>query len=85
MRAQAVVRLSFPSKKHLEVIVKALEPEVKKPATKRSKASIKKENASLILKIEAMDTVALRATINAYLRWIAVVHGILSKLDSAIA
>jgi tRNA threonylcarbamoyladenosine modification (KEOPS) complex Pcc1 subunit len=82
MRARAAVRLRFPSKKRLEIVVKALEPEVKKHATKRSKASIGKENTSLILKVEAMDTVALRATLNAYLRWIATVHNVLSTLSS---
>lgn len=85
MRAQAAVRLGFPSKRHLEVILKALEPEVSKPATRRSKANIEKENTFLILKVEARDTVALRATINAYLRWIATVHSVLSKLDSLTA
>lgn len=81
MRAKAAIRLSFPSKKHLEIAVKALEPEVKKPATKRSKANIERENTSLILKIEAKDTVALRATLNAYLRWIATIYSVLSTLS----
>ena len=82
MRARAAVRLRFPSKRHLEIVADALEPEVRKPATKRSRASIEKENTSLILKVEAMDTVALRATLNAYLRWIATVYDVLSNLSS---
>jgi tRNA threonylcarbamoyladenosine modification (KEOPS) complex Pcc1 subunit len=81
MRAKAIVRLKIPSKKLLEIIVKALEPEVKKPATKRSKASIEKEKSSVILKVEAMDTVALRATLNAYLRWISAVCDAFSMLE----
>jgi len=70
MKAKANVRLSFPSEKHLEIVFKALEPEIKKPATMRSRANLERDNKFLILKVEARDTVALRAALNAYLRWI---------------
>ena len=70
MKANALLRLKFPSKKHSEIIFKALEPEVKTPPTMRSRAFLEKNNSVLILKIEAKDTVALRAAVNAYLRWI---------------
>lgn len=81
MKAKAVVRLNFPSKKHLEILLKALEPEVKKPATTRSKASIEEKENFLVLKIEAKDTVALRATLNAFLRWINSVANVLEVLE----
>jgi tRNA threonylcarbamoyladenosine modification (KEOPS) complex Pcc1 subunit len=81
LRAKAVVILKFPSKKHLEIFLKALEPEVKKPATTRSKASIEEKENFLILKIEAKDTVALRATLNAFLRWINSVTNVLEVLE----
>jgi tRNA threonylcarbamoyladenosine modification (KEOPS) complex Pcc1 subunit len=80
LKAKAVVRLKFPSKKHLEIFAKALEPEVKKPATSRSKADIEKKEKFLTLKVEAVDTVALRATLNAYLRWINSVANVLEVL-----
>lgn len=80
MKAKAVVRLKFPSKRHLEIFAKALEPEVKKPATTRSKANIEKREKSLVLMVEARDTVALRATLNAYLRWINSVANVLEVL-----
>ncbi|MCD6446412.1 hypothetical protein J7L49_06480 [Candidatus Bathyarchaeota archaeon] len=70
MKAEAVVRLNLPSEKFLEVFLKALEPEVKKPPTIRSKAKIEGKGKKLILRIESRDTTALRASINAYLRWI---------------
>lgn len=81
MRTRASVRLKFPSKRRLEIVVKALEPEIRKPATKRSRASIEKENTSLVLKVEAIDIVALRATLNAYLRWISAIYGVFSTLS----
>jgi tRNA threonylcarbamoyladenosine modification (KEOPS) complex Pcc1 subunit len=83
LKAKAVVRLGFPSKKHLDIFLKALEPEVKKPATTRSRASIKRKENYLILKIEARDTVALRATLNAFLRWINSVVNVLEVLEKA--
>jgi len=81
MKANAVLRLKFPSQRHLEIIFKALLPEVRKPPTMRSQASLEKEDTFLVLKIEAKDTVALRATVNAYLRWIDSIRNVLGVLE----
>jgi KEOPS complex subunit Pcc1 len=70
LKAKALIRLTFPSESHLEIILRALEPEVKTQASKRSKANLEKDGTLLILKVEARDTVALRAALNTYLRWI---------------
>jgi tRNA threonylcarbamoyladenosine modification (KEOPS) complex Pcc1 subunit len=35
----------------------------------------------LVLRIEAKDTIALRATSNAYLRWISSIMNVLSALE----
>jgi len=77
MKTNALIRLKFSSKKHLEVIFKALEPEVRKPPTMRSRANLEKEGLFLVLKIKAKDTVALRASVNAYLRWINSMRNVL--------
>jgi len=82
MKANAVLRLKFPSQRHLEIIFKALVPEVRKPPTMRSRAFLEKEDTFLILKIEAKDTVALRATVNAYLRWINSIRNVLETLEN---
>ena len=81
MKAKAVVRLKFPLEKQLEIVFKALEPEVKKPATTRSRTRLKKDDALLVLNVEARDTVALRAALNAYLRWINSILSVLEVLD----
>jgi len=81
MKANAVLRLKFPSQTHLEIIFKALEPEVRKTPTMRSRAFLEKEDTFLILKIEANDTVALRASVNAYLRWIDSIRNVLGVLE----
>jgi KEOPS complex subunit Pcc1 len=78
MSAKAVIRLKCLSKRHLETVFRALKPEVMKTATVRSRTKMEKDGIFLVLKVEAKDTVALRATLNAYLRWI---NSILSVLE----
>ena len=79
--ATAIVRLKFPSEKRLEIVFKALKPEVDKPATMRSRAKLEKDDNFLVLKVEARDTVALRAALNAYLRWINSTLNVLEVLE----
>lgn len=69
MKATARIKMKLPSTKIAEDIFNALEPETK-TSTFRSRADLKKEDATLVLNVEAKDTVALRASLNAYLRWI---------------
>jgi len=70
MKAKAIIRLKFPTNKHRNVIAGSLEPELENPVTPRSSANMKRKGRFLILEVEARDTVALRAALNAYLRWI---------------
>jgi tRNA threonylcarbamoyladenosine modification (KEOPS) complex Pcc1 subunit len=81
MKAKAVVRLKFPSKRQLDVVFEVLEPEVKKPVTMRSGTTLEKDGELLVLNVEARDTVALRAALNAYLRWISSIVSVLEVLE----
>ena len=72
MKAQAVIRLNFSSKKSLNVVLGALKPETETSSTSRSKVDMKTEGQMLILDFRATDTSALRATMNSYLRLIGV-------------
>jgi len=81
MKAKAVVRLKFPSERHLEIVGRALAPEVQKSVTLRSKTILEKENSFLVLKVSAEDTVALRAALNAWLRWINSAGNVLETLE----
>lgn len=81
MNRHATFRMTLPSQRQVEVISKALEPETRQPPTHRSRASLEKKGGCLVLKIDAKDTVALRATANAYLRWIDSLTNILDFLD----
>jgi KEOPS complex subunit Pcc1 len=69
-KAQATIKLKFASEKQVDTILNALIPEAKAPPTQRSTVTLKKDGSSLTLTVEAQDTTALRATLNAYLRWI---------------
>ncbi|MFP3984556.1 MAG: KEOPS complex subunit Pcc1 [Candidatus Bathyarchaeia archaeon] len=73
MKRTAVVHLELSSKKLLEILLKALLPETRKPTTSRSKVSIEGEDRNLTIRVEADDTSALRAALNSYLRWVALV------------
>jgi len=81
VKANAVVRFGFPSERHLDVVLRALKPEVDKPATLRSRESLKRDGRFLVLSVEAKDTVALRAALNAYLRWVSSVVMVLEVVE----
>lgn len=70
MKAKATIRLPMKSERHLEALIKALTPEVQKQIGTRSKVALSTEELTLIVNIEAEDTVALRAALNSYLRWV---------------
>ena len=81
MKAKATVRLKFSSKKRLTVLINALMPEASRPATKRSKVMLTRNSHFLVLTVKASDTVALRATLNSYLRWINSTVSVLDALE----
>ena len=68
--AKASVRLKFASQKQLSTLLEALTPEANAQVTRRANIKLEKDGLFLVLTVEADDTVALRATLNAYLRWI---------------
>lgn len=57
------------SNEHLLSLLKALGPELKKSGS-RSKVKLDRDISVVVLSVEAKDTIALRATLNTYLRWI---------------
>ena len=68
--AKAFVRLKFASQKQLATLLEALTPETKVQVTRRAHVKLEEDGLFLVLTVDANDTVALRATLNAYLRWI---------------
>ena len=84
MKAKATVRLRLPSEKHAATLLDALAPEAEKPVSMRAKAVLEREDNFLVLKVEAKDTVALRAALNAYLRWIGSAVNVLEAVEHAV-
>jgi len=70
MLNSASICLNFNSEERLDILMAALMPEVEAPSTYRSAVNLKKDGTCLTLVVTAEDTVALRATLNVYLRWI---------------
>jgi len=82
-RAKATIRLKFNSEKQLSTLISALTPEANAPVTRRANVKLKKDGSELTLTVEADDTVALRATLNAYLRWIISTINVIEVVDHA--
>lgn len=83
MKAKATVRLRLSSEKQLTTILDALAPEANRLVNARTKAVLERDGEFAVLKVEAKDTVALRAALNAYLRWIGSTVKILEAIEHA--
>jgi tRNA threonylcarbamoyladenosine modification (KEOPS) complex Pcc1 subunit len=79
--AKATVRLKFSSQKQLKTLLNALTPETNDTVTRRANVKLEEDGLFLVLTVEAGDTVALRATLNAYLRWINSTINIISAIE----
>jgi tRNA threonylcarbamoyladenosine modification (KEOPS) complex Pcc1 subunit len=81
IKAKASVRLKFCNPDQLAAAVAALKPEVNSPVTHRASVDLQVQENFLVLMVEADDTVALRATVNAYLRWIASTMNVIETVE----
>jgi tRNA threonylcarbamoyladenosine modification (KEOPS) complex Pcc1 subunit len=81
VRANANVRLKFQSEKQIASLFDSLAPEAKAPVTRRASVKLEKDGLFLNLIVYADDTVALRSTLNAYLRWIDSMMSVLDMLE----
>ncbi len=79
----ADVRLEFSSGKQLEAVIAALSPEISTPLPSRAKVELKRTRTSLILLVEAKDTVALRSALNAILRLVSSIARVMRVLESS--
>jgi len=76
--------LPFKSEKQLIALVSALTPEIERQIAARSKVTMMTDSQLLVLNVEAEDTVALRATLNAYLRWINSALNVLETVEKVL-
>jgi tRNA threonylcarbamoyladenosine modification (KEOPS) complex Pcc1 subunit len=81
MKAKAKIRLKVCSTEQLKAIVSSLSPEVNKPGFGRARVTLESEEDFLVINVEADDTVALRSTLNAYLRWVNSMMNVVEVLE----
>ena len=80
--AKAIILLKFVNQKQVITLLNALTPEAKAPLTRRAKTKLEEDGLFLVLHVEAEDTMALRATLNAYLHWINSVLSVLNVIEA---
>ncbi|MBN1357145.1 hypothetical protein JW988_00080 [Candidatus Bathyarchaeota archaeon] len=83
MKAKATIRLRISSEKQLTTLLEALAPEANRPVNLRTKAVLERDGDFVVLNVEAKDTVALRAALNAYLRWIGSTMKVLETAENS--
>jgi tRNA threonylcarbamoyladenosine modification (KEOPS) complex Pcc1 subunit len=84
IKANATVRLKFRSEKQLTTLLDALTPEANAPVTRRAKVKLEKDGLFLNLNVESEDTVALRSTLNAYLRWVSSTVNVMDLIEHTV-
>ena len=62
--------MPLKTEKQLAALASALRPEVARQVSDRSEITLATEGLTIVIDFEAKDTTALRAAVNAYLRWI---------------
>jgi tRNA threonylcarbamoyladenosine modification (KEOPS) complex Pcc1 subunit len=80
--AKASIRLKFENKKQLATLLIALTPETQTMQVTRANVKLCSDGDFLVFSVEGEDTVALRATLNAYLRWIQSIINVLGTLNT---
>jgi tRNA threonylcarbamoyladenosine modification (KEOPS) complex Pcc1 subunit len=81
INAKMSVHVKFHNLDQLTAAIAALTPEINSPVTHRSNVDLQVFDCSLILTVNAEDTVALRAAVNTYLRWIASTVNIVEVIE----
>jgi len=82
INSKVTVKIKFSSEKQIRSLFKAITPETEKPPTTRARVKLEKDGLFVVLLVESDDTIALRATLNSYLRWINSTVTVLEVLDT---
>ncbi len=64
-----------------EIILGALAPEAESPSSTRSRVDLRSIGEDLVMSFDAEDTVALRASMNSYLRWVEGILDVFRRID----
>ncbi|RLG90355.1 hypothetical protein DRO34_05755 [Candidatus Bathyarchaeota archaeon] len=78
---KALIKIDFACERKAKTVFAALKPETLSQPTQRSNVEISLEGKKLVLIVKARDTTALRAAVNAYLRWVDSVQKVLEVIS----
>jgi KEOPS complex subunit Pcc1 len=73
--------INFDNEKELNIIYKAIYPEIQTSPDYRSKATIKIKDQSLIIFIKSEDMTSFRASTNSIIKWIKLSHNIIHIIE----
>ncbi|MDD3791588.1 MAG: KEOPS complex subunit Pcc1 [Candidatus Bathyarchaeota archaeon] len=82
INSKATIKIKFSSEKQIRSLFNAITPETEKPPTKRARVKLENDGLFVVLLVESDDTIALRATLNSYLRWINSIVNVLEVIDT---
>jgi tRNA threonylcarbamoyladenosine modification (KEOPS) complex Pcc1 subunit len=79
-KAEAEVTLKV-SEETADMLLIALRPEANTPSSDRTQTILEKSFNNVIIHVKARDTVALRACLNSYLRWIQGIVDMVNRIS----
>ena len=81
-KAEAEIEIDFSIPRIGRIIAEAIRPELEESLSDRSNVKLTVESeGKIILHISAVDTSALRAALNSYLRWISAITKTLNVFE----
>lgn len=63
-----------------DILEDSLLPEAERPTSERSKVEVEALGRRLVIRVESLDIVSLRAALNSYLYWVAAVLDVVEKI-----
>ena len=79
-QAEAKILVEAP-RGAVDILIKALRPELESGISDRSKVFIKASKKGLVIEVSADDITALRAAVNSYLYWVQGIMDIGSRVS----
>jgi tRNA threonylcarbamoyladenosine modification (KEOPS) complex Pcc1 subunit len=81
-RSQAEAKILVEAPRGVvDIIIKALRPELESGISDRSKVLVKASEKGLVIEVSADDVTALRAAVNSYLYWVKGIMDIGSRVN----
>jgi len=84
-KAEAEIEIDFSIQRIGHIVAEAIRPELEKSPSDRTEVKLTIESeGKIVLHISGLDTSALRAALNSYLRWISAITKTLNVLENSM-